>query len=236
AEPSAKESISPTNAVAAVTPLQNEETVIKFLSKVKLFQRLPKEVHTTLANACVPAEYKPKARIISQGDDGDEFFLIQVGEADVEVNGKKVATLKANDYFGETALLRNEPRTATITAKTDLKALKLSRERFDLLGLRERLDFPQRKAVGGGGMNELVTKPPSSKTEQERLEMIEALKSNDNLMSVVSLSDHNLQSMVDVAWKESSGRSQLRRGGAMQKSDLKVNGAMHWVPALLCVA
>lgn len=202
AEQSTKESISPTNIVAAATPIQNEETVIKFLSKVKLFQRLPKDVMTTLANACVPVEYKPKARIISQGDDGDQFFLIQVGEADVEVNGKKVATLKANDYFGESALLRNEPRTATITARTDLKALQLARERFDLLGLRERLEFPQRKAVGGGGMNELVTKPPSPKTEQERQDMIQALKNNDNLMSVVSLSDHNLDSMVDVAWKE----------------------------------
>ncbi|CAJ1427109.1 unnamed protein product [Effrenium voratum] len=143
AEQAPKESVGPAP--------QNEASVLKFLSRVKLFQRLPKELHTTLASACVPVEYKPRARIINQGDDGDEFFIIQVGEADVEVNGKKVATLKANDYFGENALLRNEPRTATITARTDLRALKLARDRFDLLGLRERLEFPQRKAVGGGG-------------------------------------------------------------------------------------
>lgn len=198
ADAAAKQTVGAANA----QPVLNEAAVLKFLSRVKLFQRLPKEVHTTLASACVPAEYKPKARIICQGDDGDEFFIIQAGEADVEVNGKKVATLKANDYFGENALLRNEPRTATITAKTDLKALKIGRDRFDLLGLREKLEFPQRKAVGGGGKQELVTKPPSPKTDAEKQLMIEALKQNDNLMSVVSLSDANLSQMVAVAWKE----------------------------------
>eukprot|EP00439_Symbiodinium_sp_Y106_P070077 s855_g12.t1 len=151
ADAAAKQSVGAANA----QPVLNEAAVLKFLGRVKLFQRLPKDRPTghnlPALQQCVPAEYKPKARIICQGDDGDEFFIIQAGEADVEVNGKKVATLKANDYFGENALLRNEPRTATITAKTDLKALKIGRDRFDLLGLREKLEFPQRKAVGGGG-------------------------------------------------------------------------------------
>ena len=47
---------------------------------------------------------------------------------------KKVATLKQGDYFGENALLRNEPRSATIKAMTEIKTLKITQEKFQELG------------------------------------------------------------------------------------------------------
>eukprot|EP00931_Biecheleriopsis_adriatica_P097311 TRINITY_DN7107_c0_g3_i1.p1 TRINITY_DN7107_c0_g3~~TRINITY_DN7107_c0_g3_i1.p1 ORF type:complete len:786 (-),score=183.19 TRINITY_DN7107_c0_g3_i1:141-2498(-) len=197
-------------------PSENrEQEILKFLTQVKLFKRLPEEYHTTLASACENVDFKPKNVIIKQGDDGDEFFIIKSGEADVEVGGKKVATLKMNEYFGENALLRNEPRTATITAKTELKALKITREQFDKLGLREKLEFPQRKAVGGGAPpNENIAKEPSPKTPEERKLMSEALRKNDNLQSIVSLDDNRTNQMIDVAWKEkvSKGTKLIEEG------------------------
>ena len=93
--------------------------------------------------------------VIKQGDLGAEFYVIVTGEAKVDIdtdgNQVTVATLKAGDYFGENALLRDEPRTATITAESQMSTLKITRDEFQRLGLHEKLQFANRKAVGGGG-------------------------------------------------------------------------------------
>lgn len=175
-----------------------------FLTQVPLFKRLPKDQHPLLAAACTPAEFKAGAVIIKQGDMGNEFFVIRKGEASVTVAGNKVATLKAGDYFGENALLRDEPRTATIAADDTLSAFKITRDKFQELGLNEKLQFANRKAVGGGGgaRTALETKPPSPKNDQERTLIGEALRKNDNLMTMVTLDDERVKQMVDIAWKE----------------------------------
>jgi len=174
-----------------------------FLNAVPLFKRLPKDQHPLLAACCVAAEFKPGQKIINQGDTGNEFFVIRKGEASVTVSGNKVATLKQGDYFGESALLRDEPRTATITADSQLSAFKITREKFKELGLNEKLQFANRKAVGaGGGGRTLETKPPSPKNDAERKLIGEALRKNENLQTMVNLDDNRVNQMVDVAWKE----------------------------------
>src|SRR5215217_8107434 len=59
----------------------------------------------------------PAGRVLArEGDLGDEFFVIESGTAEVTRGGAPVATLGAGDFFGETALIREERRTATVTA------------------------------------------------------------------------------------------------------------------------
>jgi len=58
--------------------------------------------------------------IISEGSGGAAFFVIESGVATVSVRGRKKATLKAFDYFGEIALIDGGPRMETITATTEL--------------------------------------------------------------------------------------------------------------------
>jgi hypothetical protein len=65
-----------------------------------------------------------------QGDLGDELFLIVHGDATVSRNGREVATLGPGMYFGELALLTDEPRNATVTASTDMVLLVLNRRSF----------------------------------------------------------------------------------------------------------
>jgi len=192
---------------------------MQFLSQVALLKRLPKDQHPLLAAACIPCEMKAGTVIIKQGDPGAEFFVIKTGEAAVSVakDGNapvKVATLKAGDYFGENALLRDEPRSATITADTALTCFKITRDKFQELGLNERLQFANRKAVGGGGKRVLEVKSPSKKTDEERELISKALIANQNLQTMVTMDDARVKQMVDVAWKEEvpAGKEIIQEG------------------------
>jgi putative peptide zinc metalloprotease protein len=69
--------------------------------------------------------------IVTQGEEGDAFYAIRSGRVDVVRDGEPVAQLGPGDHFGETALLTDEPRNATVVAHTPVRAFRLSREGFD---------------------------------------------------------------------------------------------------------
>jgi CRP-like cAMP-binding protein/Zn-dependent protease len=69
--------------------------------------------------------------LVQQGEPGDAFFAIRSGQADVVRDGQHLRTLGAGAHFGEIALLRDVPRTATVVARTPLRAFRLDREGFD---------------------------------------------------------------------------------------------------------
>jgi CRP-like cAMP-binding protein len=72
--------------------------------------------------------------LITEGDRGREFFVIISGEVEVRRRGRKVAALGPGTYFGEIALLSQQPRTATVTAVTPLRVLVIADQAFvDLL-------------------------------------------------------------------------------------------------------
>lgn len=83
------------------------------------------------------AAYSPGQAVFRQGDKPDGFFLLLSGEVRVEVAEqgggppKKLATLKAGEFFGETALLSDAPRNATVVCATPATTLRLSREDFE---------------------------------------------------------------------------------------------------------
>lgn len=88
--------------------------------------------------------YKDGEVIIRRGDAGREMFIIQKGEAEVTttVNGKEMslATLKRGDFFGEMSLLEEMPRSATVRAKGEVRALVLNTGSF-LLKIRRDPTF-----------------------------------------------------------------------------------------------
>jgi CRP-like cAMP-binding protein len=63
--------------------------------------------------------------VAEEGEGGLVFFVVESGEATVEVHGEQVGTLGPGDSFGEIALIDRRPRTATVTATTDLKCYSL---------------------------------------------------------------------------------------------------------------
>lgn len=179
-----------------------DEQTYMFLCKVKLLKRLPKDELPALAKQATEVLFKPGESIITQGEEGSDFYMIKKGTADVEINGKTVASLKAGDYFGENALLRNEPRNATIKATKEVVTLKITRKSFMSLGLQDKLEFPKRGAVGGGAQVQAEVKPPSSKSDADVTLIKKALQENVNLNTIANLDDVRMKAMCDVMWKE----------------------------------
>jgi MFS family permease len=107
-----------------------DEEVVSLLRGLPLFAPLPAPVIERLVANLVPLAVEPGTAFIVQGDAGDRFYLILDGEADVTVDGNPVSVQSAGDYVGEIALLRDSPRTATVTARTPMRLLALEREPF----------------------------------------------------------------------------------------------------------
>lgn len=74
--------------------------------------------------------YEPGDMIIRNGEPGDRFYIIAEGRARAAKDGKQLREMGAGESFGEIALLRRIPRTATVTALSRLEVRTLAREEF----------------------------------------------------------------------------------------------------------
>lgn len=107
-------------------PKSDEDTqgILEAVKSNLLFKHLDSNQLSVVVSAMERKEYKQGDVIIRQGDDGDEFFLLQQGQCDCFLNQKdgsmkKVKEYKAGESFGELALMYNCPRAATIVAVSD---------------------------------------------------------------------------------------------------------------------
>lgn len=103
---------------------------LALLRSLALFRPLPPATLDQLASALIAVSATDGDEIIRQGDGGDRFYVIAKGEVEVTSDGRHVSTLGKGDYFGEIALLRDVPRTATVTAKGDVELYALERDEF----------------------------------------------------------------------------------------------------------
>ncbi len=101
------------------------------IGKSKLFKELPAERLSSLASRFVPRSVPAGTDVVKFGDEGHEFFLIAKGQVEVlSGEGKLLVKLGDGDHFGEIALLRSVPRTATVRTTTDTLMLVLGRDVF----------------------------------------------------------------------------------------------------------
>lgn len=118
----------------------------EIIDKIILFQDVKKEELPSLIQCLQSVTYETGDLIIKQHDDGDRLFILASGSAQVEIedlagNTKVVSYLTGNEFFGEIALFKDIPRTASVRATAECTLLYLKRKDFDnFLGLN-----PERK-------------------------------------------------------------------------------------------
>jgi CRP/FNR family cyclic AMP-dependent transcriptional regulator len=95
------------------------------LRKVNLFSGLDDRELDSLADEFNERRFSAGDKIALEGEGGLNFFVVDSGEAAVEVHGSEVSRLGPGDAFGEIALIDRRPRTATVTALSELKAYSL---------------------------------------------------------------------------------------------------------------
>src|SRR5262245_29626889 len=103
---------------------------VGLLRNLPMFAPLPLAVTDLLAAETEPCQFPAGAVVMREGEAGDHFHLIVDGSAAVSVRGAPRPSLQRGDCFGEIALLRGIPRTATVTAEQALRTLALGREAF----------------------------------------------------------------------------------------------------------
>ena len=99
------------SAVAASTDM---------LKKVPLFAGLDNRELQQIADSMRERRFNSGDTVTQEGAGGVGFFIVEAGEADVTIAGEPRGTIGPGDYFGEIALINESPRTATITARTDM--------------------------------------------------------------------------------------------------------------------
>ena len=146
-----------------------------------------------------PVTYAPGATIVRQGEVGDKFYIITAGQADVfldQSDGKQVLvnTLHEGHYFGEMALVRQEPRQATVRAAADnaLTVVALDRDSF----------------------NEVVSESRSLREELNRFISLRSVEAQVQMLSHLPRSEL-LEMTRDLAVKTVAAGESIVRQGAL---------------------
>ncbi|HEY3210936.1 MAG TPA: cyclic nucleotide-binding domain-containing protein [Actinomycetota bacterium] len=99
--------------------------VIEHFQAIPLFGSVSKKGIQAIVQAATEVDVYAGKVLVSEGEWGREMYVILRGTAEVTKNGRKLRELVPGDFFGEMAFLSPAPRTATVTARSDMRVMVL---------------------------------------------------------------------------------------------------------------
>jgi predicted MFS family arabinose efflux permease len=147
---------------------------VTLLHRIPMLHPLPEATIEQLAARLTRAELPAGAAVFKQGDEGDDFYVIERGQADVIRDGRRITALEPGAGFGEIALIQDCPRTASVRATTALALRTLNRTDFvaAVTGYPPSKQAAERvitrRLIGFAPQPESPPRNPSSPREQSR--------------------------------------------------------------------
>jgi CRP-like cAMP-binding protein len=117
------------DAKPAHLPQKMSRAWVDILAGVPMFAGLSRRHLTKIARLGISKRYAGGSTLVKSGDPGEHFYLILDGRAGVRAGARRT-DLRIGDFFGEMALLDGEPRSATVSAETDVLVMMVSRRKF----------------------------------------------------------------------------------------------------------
>ncbi|MFK5922785.1 MAG: cyclic nucleotide-binding domain-containing protein [Verrucomicrobiota bacterium] len=100
------------------------------LSKMALFKQLDERELLHVLQITAVVNFRDEENIINEGEEGDSLFVILDGQASVRKGNNEIAQLSVGDHFGEMALVRGEPRSASVISKGSTELMVIRRAEF----------------------------------------------------------------------------------------------------------
>ena len=110
--------------------------MIEKLRALSMFRAFDDETLAALARRVTTTQLGDGETLFEEGDEGETFYIVDSGEVAIRKEGKTLALLRDGQIFGEMALVRKEPRSATARARTNCEVVPIDNRRF------KRVRFP----------------------------------------------------------------------------------------------
>jgi CRP-like cAMP-binding protein len=108
----------------------SKNSKVEAIKRAPLFSQCSKRDLEEIARIADEIDLREGKEMTREGAPGREFFVLLEGTADVRRKNRKVASMKAGDFFGEIALVSRKPRTATVVATSPVHALVVTEQSF----------------------------------------------------------------------------------------------------------
>jgi CRP-like cAMP-binding protein len=118
------------------------------LKRLPLFSDLSGKDREVIARDIDEVTFDQGATLITQGQSNDKFFVLADGEVDVTISGQHRQTQSAGSFFGEISMQRLVPATATVVARTPVRAFVMTQEQFGVLSKTPEVVSSLQAAIG----------------------------------------------------------------------------------------
>jgi hypothetical protein len=141
---------------------------IDLLRRIPMFAPLSPPRLEALASRLVPVKVAAGRPVIREGEPGDRFYLVVEGQVEVSRGGRTIATAGPGEHFGEIALLRDVPRTATVTPTGAGRLFALERPDFLEAVTGHPVSRGEAEAVAQARLPRSMSRPSQPDHEEDR--------------------------------------------------------------------